>query len=89
MKCQECKFCKKDRFYTADSFEHEYNWSCTNPFGLGHGQDSRIIENYVSWNEENRVETPSWCFFNNSVVRKITEFTDEELIVELKRRGIK
>ncbi len=52
--CSQCPFLEMKRHYTADSFEHEYNWYCKK-------KNDKVIENYVSWNEEKDVKIPKWC----------------------------
>lgn len=52
--CKDCPFHKKEKVYTGDSFETEFDWTCTyKPF--------RTIEKSVSWYEEKDVKVPNWC----------------------------
>ncbi len=52
--CKDCPFVDKQRHYTADSFEMEFNWHCKK-------QNNKVIAHYVSWNEERDVKSPQWC----------------------------
>lgn len=62
MKCKDCAACTKERHYTADPFEHEFDWRC--------GIQKKIIASSVSWSEASQVKTPEWCPL-------ITKFSNE------------
>jgi hypothetical protein len=52
--CRECPKLSSERYYTADSWETEYEWKCKL-------NDKHIA--YVDWREsdQKRVKIPSWC----------------------------
>jgi hypothetical protein len=52
--CKQCPFFKEERHYTADSFEHAYNWFCKK-------ENNKPIATYVEWHEDNKIEIPEWC----------------------------
>lgn len=52
--CQSCPFLKTERHYTADSFEHAFDWFCGK-------KSNKEIASYINWNEEKHVEIPKWC----------------------------
>lgn len=56
--CRKCPHFSEERMYTADSFEIPFNWFCN------HGE-KRKIRGYVEWHEEDKIEIPNWCPFND------------------------
>ena len=54
--CEQCQFLDKKRHYTADSFEHEYDWHCTK-------KKDKKIASYVGIfdSETSKVRIPDWC----------------------------
>lgn len=52
--CSQCPFIKKERHYTADSFEMAFDWFCE-------AEDNKIIAGYVEWHEEKKTPIPTWC----------------------------
>ncbi len=52
--CVDCPFFKRERMYTADSWEEAYNWFCGK-------KDGKKIAGYVEWNEADKIEIPDWC----------------------------
>jgi hypothetical protein len=50
--CEKCPNMKADRFYTADSFEHCYEWKCT-------AKDDKQIA-IQDWNDK-VPKIPVWC----------------------------
>jgi hypothetical protein len=51
--CNECRHCKRERAYTADSFEYVEKFTCSNT------RKPKVILNYVDWHEI--VQIPKWC----------------------------
>jgi len=49
--CADCPFLKRERIYTADSFERPERWTC--------GKAEQEVCGYVEWND--KVEIPEWC----------------------------
>jgi hypothetical protein len=54
--CSQCEFQREERHYTEDSWELAHDWHCDQD-----KENPRKIQGYISWNEENGVEIPSWC----------------------------
>lgn len=56
--CQGCPFLKKERLYTADSWEEAYDWFCKKELNTKNA-GPRKIAGYVEWRDT--VEIPKWC----------------------------
>ena len=52
--CQNCPNVKIEPDYYGDSWDRCHKWLCK-------ANKNKIIERYISWNEENKVEVPGWC----------------------------
>ena len=50
--CTDCPFCEQSRDYTADSFETNTRWDCT--------QEKKNIRRYVDWTDRKKF-IPDWC----------------------------
>lgn len=70
--CQDCPFCKSERHWTSDSWEHAYDYYCSNMPDLyvkngktykhkNLGENSyKKIASYIEWRHE-MPEVPNWC----------------------------
>lgn len=51
--CQDCPFCKEERMYTEDSWEHAFDYFCKK-------MNNKQIATYVEWRRE-MPDVPDWC----------------------------
>lgn len=56
IKCQNCNYLNKERYYTLDSFEMAFDWFCEHS-----NVKSKKIAGYVGIFEEDRIYQPCWC----------------------------
>jgi hypothetical protein len=69
--CNQCRHCKQEKYYTADSYEDVTAWNCTHPdLGGAKNPTSSARGSWVSppgigrldWNDP-KPAIPSWCPF--------------------------
>lgn len=58
IEAENCKCCRDlsvEKLYTADSWDHAFDWFCT-----FNGQHKKIA-GYIEWPKEEPKEIPAWC----------------------------